>query len=128
MPKTLLEAYADAQAYKNDTASDWSPTADDLRQITERLTAELGGAINPRAVEETVRGMGWVGRMVIEYGLNFEELMVVSDAMLEGTWGEIKNARIVFTPEQACQAGIGAGLYTGLLIGLRMKDGGDGAT
>lgn len=120
MPE-LLETYKRAQAYKN--AADWSPTADQLREITQMLTAQLGGGINAKAVEETIRGLGWVARMVVEHDLDFGELMLVSDAMVDGTWGSLKAARMELTVEQGVQAGIGAGLYTGLLMGLMIREG-----
>lgn len=112
----LTDAYQAAQAFKNEAASDWSPTGEQLRTIFEQLAGELG-EVTPQMVEQTLRGLGWVARLVVEHQLELDELMAVCQALDDGTRQEVVAAGLT-DPGQACSAGTGAGFFTGLLVGL----------
>lgn len=120
----LVEAFDRVNAIKGD--DHWRPDADSLRQITEKLRAELGEGFNAKGVEDTIMGLGWVGRMLVEYGLDFEQLMVTAERLTDATLAGVDRSKLGLTPEQGLQAGIGAGYFTGLYMGLMIGRASDG--
>lgn len=116
----LFDALQEVQRRKDD--DHWQPTGDDIKRVAEGITEQLG-ALDPKAVEAALAGMGWVMAMMQTNGLDMEEFFVACEWLTEVTMRNVSKIEGSFTPEQGVQAGVGAGFPTGLWVGLLIRGG-----
>jgi hypothetical protein len=117
---TVAQVYEEVQRRKD--GDYWQPDAAALRNIAERLMAELS-VNDAEAVEATVRGLGWVAAMAAEHDLEIGELIAVPGAITRNIKEHMAHLKDRLTFEDGVDAGVGGALYTGLWMGLILGEG-----
>lgn len=126
MSRDLTDAYARAQAFKEHWnhlgAHDIPPERlEELRVAVEgKLSREgITDAARAAALYNTLRGVAWIAGLASTYDLAIDPLMTVPEDIARNVTANMEG--IPLAPKQCVELGIGAGFFTGLLIGLDIQ-------
>lgn len=95
--------------------------ADLIGVLSDRLAEQLGRRPSTGELEAAVAGIGWVARMLHDFKLDLADALAVPEAITANVLTNLRRARERNAPygeREAVEAGIGAGFYTGLYMGL----------
>lgn len=121
----LRDAFLEVQRRKREAEVDGVAPPEVVATVRRKLADELpdlarDGARLDKLAEVTCCGMLWVAKMLAEYDLSFVEAWGVADSL--GDAVKLAMQRTTHTPEQGVELGVGAGLYTGVWMGLLLAE------
>jgi hypothetical protein len=121
---TLRDAYEHVQHRKEQASFDeWPPALVPTVSLVARKVRDQLGTTDPRVIESTMNGMAWVCQMLYEENMDPEEAMDVPMDLSRNVLGTLPPALVErLTLRQAVDLGIGAGFFTGLWMGVLMRD------
>jgi hypothetical protein len=122
MPRDLTDAYARAQAFKEQYRIAENVTGERLEELRGVIACKIAqeGITEPQAARaalySTLNGLTWIAGLSQVHDLAIDPLMSIPEDIARNV--SINAEDVVLNPSQAIQMGVGAGFFTGLLVGL----------
>lgn len=120
MRTDLVPVYLDAQSFK-DAHAQARVDAEVEARLKLGLEKSLGARLHDEAkrrlvLDSTLRGMAWLAAMCEEFEIEPRTLLEPPDDICHQTFTNTRSLRF---DRRAIEVGVGAGYYTGLLVGLK---------
>lgn len=116
----LADVYAHVQARKEEPVDLPSEAVDAL---SKSFRMQFGRAPSSAELSVSVRGFGWIHKMTDEQGLDMRELVQIAEELAKATSENMEAAQAELQAEDVLSAGVGGGFFTGLWVGLLLKEG-----